>query len=71
MARITRIEGIGEEFAQKLQKVGIRTTESLVERGDTRKGVKQIAKQAGISEKLILRWVNQADLLRIKGVGGQ
>ena len=32
-------------------------------------GRKSIAADTGISEKLILRWVNMADLFRIKGVG--
>ena len=30
---------------------------------------KEIAEKSGISEKLILEWVNLADLFRIKGVG--
>ena len=33
------------------------------------RGRKEIAEATGISDKLILRWVNMADLYRIKGVG--
>ncbi|MEM2335986.1 MAG: DUF4332 domain-containing protein [Candidatus Bathyarchaeia archaeon] len=37
--------------------------------GGTRKGRKELAEKTGISEKLILEWVNLADLFRIKGIG--
>ena len=30
-----------------------------------------LAKKSGISEKLILKWANHADLFRIKGIAGQ
>jgi hypothetical protein len=40
-----------------------------LEAGSTPKGRKDLAENTGISEKLILEWVNLADLLRIKGVG--
>ena len=35
------------------------------------KGRKELAEATGISEKLILRWTNHADLFRINGVGPQ
>lgn len=35
----------------------------------TKKGRVKLASSSGISEKLILEWVNLADLMRIKGVG--
>lgn len=43
----------------------------LLEKGATAKGRDELAEQTGISNKLILRWVNHADLFRIKGVAGQ
>ena len=69
MATIDAIEGIGLKNATKLRKARIRTTEALLKRGAGRKGRAEIAKSTGISEKLILGWVNRADLMRIKGVG--
>jgi len=71
MAKIETIEGIGEQYAEKLSAVGIATVESLLEKGATAKGRDELAEQTGISSKLILRWVNHADLFRIKGVAGQ
>lgn len=69
MASLMSIEGIGEVYAQKLRMLGISTTGNLLERGHTPQGRKTIAEKSGISETLILGWVNLADLFRIKGVG--
>jgi predicted flap endonuclease-1-like 5' DNA nuclease len=66
---IERIEGIGASYAKQLRKAGVRTTNSLLKKGADRRGRQELAMQSGISEKLILEWVNLADLFRIKGVG--
>lgn len=65
------IEGVGESYAEKLQSAGVNTVEELLERGASPKGCKTLAEETGISEKLILKWANHADLFRIKGVGPQ
>lgn len=69
--KIEEIEGIGPAYAEKLRAAGINTTEDLLEKGATAKGRKAIAEATEISEKLILKWTNHADLFRIKGVAGQ
>ncbi|XUX00380.1 MAG: DUF4332 domain-containing protein [Dehalogenimonas sp.] len=69
MASISKIEGIGPKNAEKLNTVGIKTVEKLLEMGASPKGRKEIAEKTGISEGSILEWVNRADLFRIKGVG--
>ena len=69
MAKLTEIEGIGEVYAQKLQEAGVGTLDQLLEKGAAPTGRKEISEKAGVSEKLILRWANMADLFRIKGVG--
>lgn len=71
MAKIVDIEGIGPVFAEKLTGAGIKTTEALLEKGASKKGRKELADATGIDEKKILRWVNMADLFRVKGVGEQ
>lgn len=68
---IEEIEGIGQVYADKLRAIGIKTTEDLLDRAATPKGRKEIAEETGISDKLVLRWANHADLFRIKGVAGQ
>ena len=69
--RIIDIEGIGEAYAPKLHAEGIKTVEQLLEWCGTPKGRRRLAEQTGISEKLILKWTNHADLFRIKGIGPQ
>lgn len=69
--KIDEIEGIGSAYAEKLEAAGIKTTEALLDKAETKKGREELAEQTGISEKLILKWANHADLFRIKGVAGQ
>lgn len=69
--KIIEVEGIGEAYARKLEDVGIKTTDNLLERAGTPKGRTKLAEETGISGKLILKWANHADLFRIKGVAGQ
>ena len=63
------IEGIGEVYRQKLHQAGITNVDELLEQGSTVKGRKEIVNKTNISEKLLLRWLNMADLYRIKGIG--
>ncbi len=69
MAKIEAIEGIGAVYAAKLAEVGIETTEALLAKGATPAGRRGLAEATGISPDLILKWVNRADLFRIKGIG--
>jgi len=71
MARLSEIEGIGKAYSAKLEEAGIGTLEDLLKVCCEKKGRKEIAEKSGISEKLVLNWVNRADLSRIKGVSTQ
>ena len=71
MAKIVEIEGVGQAYASKLTEAGIETTGALLEKGASSKGRKELAEKTGVSEKLILRWVNHADLFRVKGIGAE
>jgi len=71
MAAIDTIEGIGPAYAEKLNGAGVGSCEALLEQGATKKGRSTIAEASGLSEKLVLKWVNHADLMRVKGVGGE
>ena len=70
MAKLTVIEGIGEAYEVKLKEAGIGSIEKLLAACTTKKGRKDLAEKAEVSEKLILKWANHADLIRIKGIGG-
>ena len=69
MAPIKDVEGIGDTYAAKLKDAGITTTDHLLDQGASAKGRAKLAADSGIREDLILRWVNHADLERIKGIG--
>ena len=69
--RIIDIEGIGPAYAAKLAALKITTTEGLLRLCATPQGRQGTAAQSGISEKLLLTWANMADLMRIRGIGGQ
>ncbi|MCG7959029.1 MAG: DUF4332 domain-containing protein, partial [Candidatus Thiodiazotropha taylori] len=71
MTKLVEIEGIGATYASKLEAADIKSLEALLEQGSTKKGRKALEDSSGISGKLILRWVNMADLFRVKGIGEQ
>jgi len=67
--KIEEVEGIGAKFGQKLAAAGVKTTADLLKKGATRKSRKELAEAADISGKLILKWANHSDLMRIPGIG--
>ena len=71
MANIEDIEGIGRVNADKLRAMGISTVEKLLEKGASRSGRQEIVTTTGARDDQVLRWVNHADLYRIKGVGSE
>ncbi len=71
MTSLTTIEGIGPAYEEKLKSAGIDSCEELLEKGASAAGRKSIAEASGIDDGRILKFVNHADLCRIKGVGGE
>ncbi|MBX3111768.1 MAG: DUF4332 domain-containing protein [Fimbriimonadaceae bacterium] len=71
MAKIDEVEGIGAAYAAKLTSAGVTTLEGLLTTAGAKAGRVALAEKTGISEKLILEWVNRADLARVKGVGSE
>lgn len=71
MSKLTTIEGIGETYEEKLREQGIGSVEQLLEACHTKSKRSKLAEASGISEKLILKFANHADLFRIKGIGGE
>ena len=65
------IEGIGQVYTARLNAIGIMNLHDLLEKGAFPKGREEIATTAGISQTLVLKWVNHVDLFRIKGVGSE
>ncbi len=69
--KIDTIEGIGPTYAAKLAAAGVSTTDALLEQGATAAGRASLEASTGITGTLLLGWVNDADLMRIKGVGSE
>lgn len=71
MAKLDTIEGIGPALSEKLESAGVGSVENLLKTGGDKKGRAALAEKAGISEGQLLKFVNHADLMRIKGIGGE
>ena len=69
--KVEFVEGIGPTYAGKLNEAGIVNVMDLLHRGATRKGRTELVEATGIAAGLIMKWVNNADLFRVKGVGKQ
>jgi predicted flap endonuclease-1-like 5' DNA nuclease len=66
---ISDLDGLGPDFAIKMKKAGIRTTEKLLEMTKSLKGRQMLARQTEIDQKQLLCVANLIDRMRIKGVG--
>jgi predicted flap endonuclease-1-like 5' DNA nuclease len=69
--RLKELEGIGPVHSKTMDGVDVRNVNELLRRGATPKGREELAKQTGIGGAVILKWVNMADLFRVKGIGKQ
>ena len=69
--KVSQIEGVGEVYAAKLEAAGIKTTDDLLAKCACPNGRAALEEERGINHKLILKWTNHADLMRINGIAGQ
>jgi predicted flap endonuclease-1-like 5' DNA nuclease len=67
--KLENIEGIGSAYQDKLNSAGVSTIENLLDKGSTPQGRNALETSTGISNTLLLKWINRADLSRVKGVG--
>jgi predicted flap endonuclease-1-like 5' DNA nuclease len=67
---LTAIKGVGRRYAALLHDRGhIDSVQELLAEGATPQGRAELHSQTSLSPKLILRWVQLADLMRVEGVG--
>lgn len=71
MGRIDEVAGVGVRQATSLRKAGVKTSNGLIEEASTRAGRSALSKRTGIPPRDLKTWVHHADLLRVKGVGGE
>ena len=66
---LDEIEGIGPAYAEALERAGVVSVTALVERCRSAEAIDRLAEQTSIPTALIARWVESADLTRVKGIG--
>jgi predicted flap endonuclease-1-like 5' DNA nuclease len=71
MPRLTDIKGMDPVLAEKLEEVGIKTIERLLQIAGYRNSREDLADAIGISTECLHKWVLMADLMRIKGIGDE
>lgn len=69
--KIQDIEGIGPSYGEKLASAGIKTTTDMLKQCCDKNGRKKMAEATGLNESMLLKWANQADLMRVSGIGPQ
>ena len=71
--KIEAIEGIGRRLCRQTlcRRRASATPIPCSRRAAPRRGRAAIAEKCDVSEKLVLKWVNMADLFRINGVGSE
>jgi len=67
---ISKIKGMDTGLQTKLEGEGIRTTEQLLEHTQTSKQRTELAQKSGTTAVVLKELANRADLMRLKGVGG-
>lgn len=68
MTSLAKLIGITDAQIQRLEAAGVHKTETLLKRGSTPDGRKELAKATRISLSRVTDWVHRADLIRVKGV---
>jgi predicted flap endonuclease-1-like 5' DNA nuclease len=66
---LTAIKGIGQSYAALLgKKAKIKSAQDLLNAGATPQGRQKLHSQTALGPKLVLRWVQLADLMRIESI---
>jgi predicted flap endonuclease-1-like 5' DNA nuclease len=71
MHAIGEIEDIDGGNEAKLVGLGVRTTDDFLARAATPAGRSGLAATVGVTDAVVLKWANCADLMRVDGIGMQ
>ncbi len=69
MTPLTELRSVSHSHAARLESLGIRSIERLLQVAQDRRDRSVIAEETGISEVLLFGWVQLADLMQIRGIG--
>nr|HET6901412.1 DUF4332 domain-containing protein [Ktedonobacteraceae bacterium] len=67
---ISHVKGLSPEVQTKLEAEGIKNTQQLLEHTQTAKQRTELAHKVGATAGALKELANRADLMRLKGVGG-
>ena len=67
---VRKIAGIGPAVAARLARADVRTTDALLASCRSRRERRLLSDRTGLPERQLQKFVNLADLMRIRGVGG-
>lgn len=67
---INMMKGVESTHIEQLQAQGVRYTQQLLERGATVQSREELAQQSNVPVQVIRAIVGRADLMRLRGVGG-
>ena len=67
--KLDEIVGIGAKYQELLNKESIKYVDQYLPAAAKRTARAKLAEKTGISTKLLLTWVNHADLMTVKGIG--
>jgi nucleotidyltransferase/DNA polymerase involved in DNA repair len=71
VAKLTDVPGLTPMEEVRLRSAGIRSTRTLLWEAGSRVGRSTVAGQTGIGEDRLLHLAQRADLMRVRGVGGE
>jgi len=67
---ISMMKGVSPELQKMFAAVGVKYTQQLLEQGKTVAQREELAQQLGISIKSLTELVGRADMMRLRGIGG-
>ncbi len=67
---ISMMKGISTDLREAFFKAGVKYTQQLLERGMTVSQREELAQQLGISTRMLTELVGRADMMRLRGIGG-
>jgi|GEM_PF-725263 len=68
---IEEVEGVGKGYGRKLREMGINTTTDLIEKCPDITSMKSVIETMNLEDWVIRSWTSMADLMRVRGIGGQ
>lgn len=69
--KIEQIEGIDGDVAERLATAGVHTSDQLLAHCKTMDGRMRLESLTGVSAPKLMTWANQADLMRVSGIGSE